>query len=209
MNLPNALTLSRIFLVPLLVAVLLTGKEGWEIWAVVFTLGAALTDWLDGFVARRRNQVTTLGILLDPIADKILISAAFISLVQLHIVPAWMVVIIIGREFAVSGLRSIAITEGFTIDASNLGKFKMVSQVVAITLLILARKMQGPVKILADIALAVVVLFALLSMVEYFRSFWRKIDDRIKYRERRKLKFLRREIKRKERQKPGVQKPLY
>jgi CDP-diacylglycerol--glycerol-3-phosphate 3-phosphatidyltransferase len=204
MNLPNALTLSRIFLVPLLVAVLLTGKEGWEVWAIAVTLGGALTDWLDGFFARRRNQVTTLGILLDPIADKLLVSAAFISLVQLKLVPAWAVVIIIGREFAVSGLRSIAITQGFAINASNLGKFKMVSQVIAITLLILGGKTQGFIKTLAHIALGVVVLFALLSMADYFRSFWRKIDDRIKYRERKKLKFLRREMKRRERQKPSV-----
>src|SRR5689334_5621906 len=104
MNLPNGLTLTRIFLVPLLVAVLLTRYD--TALAVIIFLAAALTDLLDGYFARKRGQVTTLGVLLDPIADKLLISSAFISLVQLQLVPAWMVVIIVGREFAVTGLRS-------------------------------------------------------------------------------------------------------
>ena len=90
---------------------------------------AAATDWADGYFARRNSQVTTLGILLDPIADKLLISAAFISLVDMHLVPAWMVVIIIGREFTIMGLRNIASAEGFKIAASALGKTKMVLQV--------------------------------------------------------------------------------
>src|SRR5437867_6307601 len=131
MNLPNGLTLMRIFLVPLLVAVLLT-KYNVLIAAAIF-LAASLTDLLDGYFARKRQQVTTLGILLDPVADKLLTSSVFISLVELKWVPAWMVVIIVGREFAVSGLRSIASSQGFTIDASDLGKLKMVMQVVAIT----------------------------------------------------------------------------
>src|SRR5436853_2993647 len=116
MNLPNGLTLSRIFLVPLLVAVLLT-KYNVLIAAAIF-LAASLTDLLDGYLARKKGQITTLGALLDPVADKLLISAAFISLIELGIVRSWMVVIIVGREFAVSGLRSIAATQGFTISAS-------------------------------------------------------------------------------------------
>src|SRR5438552_108423 len=135
MNLPNGLTLMRIFLVPLLVAVLLTKYN--VLIAVAIFLAASLTDLLDGYFARKRGQITTLGTLLDPVADKLLISSAFISLVQLQLVPAWMVVIIIGREFAVSGLRSIASSQGFTIDASQFGKIKMVAQVAAITFLIL------------------------------------------------------------------------
>ena len=138
MNLPNALTLVRIFAVPLLVTVLLT-KDHMLIAALIF-LAASLTDLLDGYLARKRGQITTLGVLLDPVADKLLISSAFISLIQLDIVPAWMVVIIVGREFAVSGLRSIASTQGFTISASELGKIKMVAQVAAITLLILGHQ---------------------------------------------------------------------
>ncbi len=191
MNLPNGLTLMRIFLVPLLVAVLLT-KYNVLIAAAIF-LAASLTDLLDGYFARKREQVTTLGILLDPVADKLLISSAFISLVQLQVVPAWMVVIIIGREFAVSGLRSIASAQGFTIDASELGKIKMATQVAAITLLILGMPGNSGHPIfhsLGRIALYFVVLFALLSAIGYFRTFWGRIDDRFKARERRRLILL-------------------
>src|SRR5688572_27173690 len=177
MNLPNGLTLMRIFLVPILVAVLLT-KYNVLVAALIF-LAASLTDLLDGYLARKREQVTTLGVLLDPVADKLLISSAFISLVQLQIVPAWMVVIIIGREFAVSGLRSIASSQGFTIDASKTGKIKMATQVAAITLMILG--IQYPLfKALGGIALWFVVIFAIWSAIEYFQTFWTKIDDRFK-----------------------------
>jgi len=142
MNLPNLLTLVRIFIVPLLVVVLLTKfSEDWvglpqHIAGVSLFLLAAITDVLDGWIARRRGQVSRFGILLDPIADKLLISAAFISLVENRLAPAWAVVIIIGREFAVSGLRSIAAAEGWAIPASKAGKIKMFSQVVTIALLI-------------------------------------------------------------------------
>jgi CDP-diacylglycerol--glycerol-3-phosphate 3-phosphatidyltransferase len=144
MNLPNSLTLLRIFIAPLLVVVLLTKfSESWfgvpqHIGAVVLFLTAAITDWADGYLARKRKQVSRLGILLDPIADKLLVSSALISLVENRLAPAWAVVIIIGREFAVSGLRSIAAAEGWAIAASTAGKFKMVSQVVAITLLMMS-----------------------------------------------------------------------
>src|ERR1044072_7362495 len=144
MNLPNALTLVRIFLVPLLVVVLLTEFEGRRILgfskelvaATIFAI-ASVTDWLDGYLARRRKQVTWLGQVMDPIADKLLTSAAFISLVQLDLAPAWMVAVIIGRESAVTALRSLAYTKGITIPACRLGKIKMASQVTAILLLIL------------------------------------------------------------------------
>lgn len=142
MNLPNFLTLLRIFIVPLLVVVLLTPfSESWfglprHILGVALFLGAALTDYLDGYFARSRGQVTRLGQLLDPIADKLLISAALISLVENQLAPAWAVVIIIGREFAVTGLRSIAATEGVVIAASKMGKFKMLLQVLTVALLI-------------------------------------------------------------------------
>lgn len=144
MNLPNTLTISRIFVVPLLVAVLLTPfSEEWfgvgrHIIGVAIFLAAAMTDYLDGQIARRRNQVSRLGKLLDPIADKLLISAALISLVENQLAPAWAVVIIIGREFAVTGLRSIAAVEGVVISASKMGKFKMLAQVVTVALLIVS-----------------------------------------------------------------------
>src|SRR5258708_6965222 len=148
MNGPNLLTLLRIFFVPLLVAALL--GEGFvdsylasrlgpltvtrETFALLIFLAAAATDLLDGYLARRWGQVTTVGTLLDPIADKLLISAALISLVDIHRVPAWMVILIIGREFAVSGLRSIAAAAGSAIAASELGKTKMGAQEAASTL---------------------------------------------------------------------------
>lgn len=142
MNLPNFLTLLRIFIVPLLVVVLLTPfSENWlgvprHLLGVAMFLGAALTDYFDGHIARSRGQVTRLGQLLDPIADKLLISAALISLVENQLAPAWAVVIIIGREFAVTGLRSIAAVDGVVISASKMGKFKMLAQVVTVALLI-------------------------------------------------------------------------
>jgi CDP-diacylglycerol--glycerol-3-phosphate 3-phosphatidyltransferase len=197
MNLPNFLTLSRIFAVPLLVVVLLTrvynpAREvvGVSVYlATLIFLGASITDYFDGYLARKRKQVTTLGILLDPVADKLLTSAAFISLVELRWVPAWMVVIIVGREFAVSGLRSIASSQGFNIDASDLGKMKMVMQVLAITMIIL-RNVFSWLTTLSYVALWLVVIFAIVSAVDYFRKFWKKVDDRVKARQRRKLLVL-------------------
>src|SRR5207244_10626687 len=139
-----------IFFVPLLVAALLADGSNavWqtlvpvprEFFALAVFLAAAGTDLLDGYLARRWAQVTTVGTLLDPIADKLLISAALVSLVDIHRVPAWMVILIIGREFAVSGLRSIASAAGYTIRASELGKTKMVAQVIAIAVVIVGSR---------------------------------------------------------------------
>ncbi|MFQ5791045.1 MAG: CDP-alcohol phosphatidyltransferase family protein, partial [Acidobacteriota bacterium] len=119
--------------------------------------------------------VTTLGILLDPVADKLLISAAFISLVQMQLVPASLVVVIVGREFAVMGLRTIAIAQGVTISASKLGKGKMTTQVVAILLLILGKKFLGPFFVLGKVALWVAVVLTLVSGVDYFLRFYKKV----------------------------------
>jgi CDP-diacylglycerol--glycerol-3-phosphate 3-phosphatidyltransferase len=180
-NLPNALTATRIFLVPLLVVVLLTNFEGRLILgmrkeligAAIFAL-ASLTDWLDGYLARRRKQVTALGQMIDPIADKLLTSAAFVSLIQMGLAPAWMVAIIIGRELAVTTLRSIAYARGVVIPASPLGKVKMVSQVVAILALILGEEERlQPLGMLGYAALWVVVVTALISAADYYRRFSR------------------------------------
>jgi CDP-diacylglycerol---glycerol-3-phosphate 3-phosphatidyltransferase len=171
-NLPNALTLLRIFLVPILVALLLTRTDGGLFLGTAVFGVAVLTDYLDGYFARRRNQVTRIGVLLDPLADKLLTAAAFISLVEMNAVPAWMVVIIVGREFAVTGLRNIAAGRGVLIAASGLGKGKMVSQVVAIFLLLLATRF--PVlRVAATVSLWIVVGLALVSAVDYFRRYWR------------------------------------
>ncbi len=204
LNLPNKLTLIRIFLAPLLVVVLLTppwataeiksqlqGMDSVEwlgdlaVWfsewrdfvGVLIFLTAALTDWLDGYLARSRGQVTTLGALLDPIADKLLTGSAFIALVELQLAPAWMVVVIVGREFAVSGLRSIAATQGVVISASIWGKYKTVVQVIAITSLILTDFLQRyHMGQLGRAMLWLVMVLAIISMTHYFVHFVRCVD---------------------------------
>lgn len=177
MNLPNTLTVIRIFLVPLLVVVLLTKFEGRAVAGVhvefvaaaIFGL-ASLTDWLDGYLARRRQQITWVGQVLDPIADKLLISATLVSLVQLDLAPAWMVAVIIGREFAVTGLRSLAFARGLVVPASPLGKLKMVTQVVAVLLLLLGWERFPMLLQLGKLALWAVMAAALGSALDYF---WR------------------------------------
>jgi CDP-diacylglycerol---glycerol-3-phosphate 3-phosphatidyltransferase len=175
-NLPNALTVLRIFLVPVLVVVLLTRTRtdgGLLLGVAIFGL-AVLTDYLDGYFARRRNQVTRLGILLDPLADKLLTASAFLSLVEMDAVPAWMVMIILGREFAVTGLRNVAAGRGYLIPASALGKGKMVAQVVAILLLLLGRRFEI-LQLPGLAALWLVVILAIVSGIDYFRMFWREV----------------------------------
>ncbi len=150
MNLPNYLTFARIVIVPLLVVVLLTSvAENWigvssYALAIVIFLAAAFTDIFDGYLARRRNQVSTLGKFLDPIADKLLVSAALIVLVEKHLAPSWAVVIIVGREFIVTGLRSVAASEGIVIQARNIGKLKMWAQCVTIVALLVAAANGNP-----------------------------------------------------------------
>jgi len=201
---PNVLTILRIFFVPLLVAALVEQDVGFRLgtfnvtneWlALAIFLSAAATDLLDGYLARRWKQVTTIGTLLDPIADKLLVSAALISLVQVRALPGWIAIVIIGREFAVSGLRAIAAAEGYTIKASDLGKTKMLSQVVAISCMLLSVRhpaLRRPGMIL----MWGVVFFAMLSAVSYFRKFWHKVDEGIKNRRRRELLALERKRQR-------------
>jgi len=203
MNLPNGLTIARIFIVPFLVAVLLQEKIilHWrgavltnDVIALIIFWVAAATDLLDGYLARRWKQVTTIGTLLDPIADKLLISAALVSLVQVHATPGWMAVVIIGREFAVSGLRGIAAAEGYTIRASELGKTKMISQVVAISFALLSVRHTN-LTVIAQWLMWGAVVFTLASAVDYFRKFWRKVDVRVKKRRRKELLRLERRQK--------------
>lgn len=182
LNLPNALTVARIFLVPLLVVVLLTKFEGRLILgirkelvgAAIFGL-ASLTDWLDGYLARRRQEVTTLGQLMDPLADKLLITAALVSLVQMDLASAWIVAVILGRELAVTVLRSLAHARGITLVASPLGKFKMVSQVVAIVLLILGRDHVAGLVVLGQVGLWVAMVTAVISAIDYYRRYTRMV----------------------------------
>ena len=204
-NLPNLLTLFRIFLVPLLVAALVQQnlRIHWDgrlllandFLALLLFLAAAVTDLLDGYLARRWKQVTTVGTLLDPVADKLLISAALISFVQMRLLPGWMVILIISREFAVSGLRSIAAAEGYTIKAGDIGKSKMMLQVIGVVLVLLAER--WPVlRVMALASMWAVVVLGLLSAVDYFRKFWRKVDMSIKLRRRNELITLERQKRR-------------
>src|SRR5256885_15813092 len=186
-NLPNSITLIRICMIPLLMWVLSTSRLSStngekEILASALFIAASITDGIDGYIARRRGQITTMGMLLDPLADKLLIAAAFITLVQFNprLVPAWIAVVIIAREFLVSGLRSIAASEGFTIEASDLGKFKMVVQIVSVVAVILDHRWQEwpvyrfyifPVDWIARMAIWFMVLLSLVSAGDYFYVF--------------------------------------
>jgi CDP-diacylglycerol--glycerol-3-phosphate 3-phosphatidyltransferase len=176
LNVPNFLTVFRILLVPILVVVLLTKFDGKEFVGLGLFLLAAATDVLDGVIARRRKQVTRLGMLLDPAADKILTSAAFISLVEMAptVVPAWMVVVIVAREFAVSALRAFAAAEHVMIPAGLSGKLKTIVQVIAIALLIIYNQL-GEFRHLAPISLWAAVAITLYSGGEYFARFWRLV----------------------------------
>lgn len=193
MNLPTALTLVRIFLVPLLVAALLQQSLRVDIggrtivandfFVLIVFLAAAATDMLDGYLARRWKQVTTVGTLLDPIADKLLISAALISLVQIRMLPGWLVILVIGREFAVTGLRGIAAAEGYVIKAGELGKTKMVLQVVGVSLIMMSVRWPR-LHPYALSAMWAVVVFGLWSAVDYFWKFWHMLDEGVKSRRR-------------------------
>ena len=209
-NLPTYITLTRILSIPVLIWILssnrFTSTNGErELLASFVFIAASLTDAIDGYLARRRAQVTTLGMLLDPVADKLLIAAAFITLVQFNprTVPAWMAVIIIGREFLVSGLRSIAASEGFTIQASDLGKAKMLVQIVSVVAAIVDHHwayvwwLPGlPIRPIAMVSIWVMVGLSLWSAADYFFAFWKRIDQTAEKRRRRRSFVLSRRRKR-------------
>jgi CDP-diacylglycerol--glycerol-3-phosphate 3-phosphatidyltransferase len=201
MNLPNLLTLARILMVPVLVVVLMTKVTNHEVIGVVVFWVASITDWLDGYLARRWKQVTTLGKLLDPLADKLLVSGALISLVELNLAPAWMTFVIIAREFAITGLRGIASEEGMTIPAGTIGKWKMGFQVAAISCLILGPRLDywlyewtrkdifhffiqlnRPYSFFWGMGVLLLwgaVILAIWSAITYFHGFWRVVGPRI------------------------------
>ena len=166
-NAPNLLSITRILLVPLLVVVLLTKFDGKEFVGLGVFLLASLTDFLDGFIARRQQKVTRLGKLLDPAADKILTSAALISLVELGLAPAWMVAVIIAREFAVTSLRAVAASENKVLAAIGSAKIKTTLQVIAISLLIFYNQL-GSFERLAPLSLWLAMLASIYSGAEYF-----------------------------------------
>jgi CDP-diacylglycerol--glycerol-3-phosphate 3-phosphatidyltransferase len=173
-NLPNTLSVVRIFLVPVLVVFLIVMPRPHNLSAAAVFLAAVLTDWLDGRIARSTRQVTTLGKLLDPVADKLLIAASLISLVQVDRVPAWMVVLIVCRDLAITGLRGIAASQNVIIQASDFGKATMTAEVIAVALLIV--NWPAASIALGQAILMVAILLSLTSGAIYFRKFWRCID---------------------------------
>ena len=175
MNVPIALTLVRIVLVPLVIVFLISSDRVHVLIAAVIFLAASLTDWLDGAIARRTNQVTRLGTMLDPVADKLLVAAALVSLVQVDMVAAWMALVIIGRELAVTGLRGVALSMGVVVPASRLGKRKTVLQYVALTLLILEKGVPAefvPFHLVSGVALWIAMGATVFSGLDYFYSFY-------------------------------------
>jgi CDP-diacylglycerol---glycerol-3-phosphate 3-phosphatidyltransferase len=203
-NLPTYITLTRIFSIPVLIWILSSNRFSSangerELLACFVFIAASITDAIDGYLARRRAQVTTMGTLLDPVADKLLIAAAFVTLVQFNpaVVPAWMAVIIIGREFLVSGLRSIAASEGFAIQASDLAKLKTFVQIVSVVAAIIDHHwaylpwyfLHIPVRPVALASIWVMVALSLWSAADYFIAFWKTIDQRA-VRRRKKRSFV-------------------
>jgi len=204
MNLPNSITMTRIVMIPLFLWILSPhfpwhGTAGaQEILASVLFILASITDGFDGYLARKRGQITTMGMLLDPLADKIMVTAAFVALVAYNpqVVKVWIVVVIIAREFLISGLRSIASSEGFTITASELGKLKTVTQIVSVVAAVLAHRWDHwqigmfsfPVEWYAVAAIYFTALVSMISAVDYFIGFWKQIDRASK--DRRKAAVL-------------------
>lgn len=182
MNLPIALTLFRIVLVPLIIVFVISSERLWVLIAAVIFVTASLTDWLDGRMARRRNQVTRFGTLLDPVADKLLVAAALVALVQVEMIDAWVAMVIIGRELAVTGLRGVALSMGVMVPASNFGKLKTVSQYIAITILILERGVPPeyvvPFHLLSQFALWGALVLTVVSGADYFYRFFLKAGPR-------------------------------
>ncbi|KAA6459832.1 CDP-diacylglycerol--glycerol-3-phosphate 3-phosphatidyltransferase [Acidobacteria bacterium AB60] len=191
MNLPNSITMSRIVMIPLLLWILsvhfpyqANGEQ--EILASILFILASITDGVDGYLARKRGQITTMGMLLDPLADKIMVTAALVQLVAYNpqVVKVWIAVVIVGREFLISGLRSIAASEGFTIQASDLGKLKTVAQIVSVVSAILAHHWDRwefgwlviPVRWIAIGAIYFTVIVSTISAIDYFVGFWKQID---------------------------------
>ena len=206
MNLPNSITVSRIFAVPILIWMLsphfhpggFYGEQ--EIITCLFFILLSISDGVDGYLARSRGQITTMGMLLDPLADKLLITSAYICLVEYnpHVVKPWIAVIVIGREFLVTGLRSIASSEGFTIEASDVGKLKTVIQIVSVIAAILDHGWHEwhfgwfivPVDLIAVVGIYYMAGISILSAIDYFVAFWRKIEHASTARRKRDNAFV-------------------
>lgn len=174
LNLPNILSLVRIAAAPVLVLMLLSPGKSLSVAAAILFALVCVTDWLDGYLARKWGEVTSLGKFLDPLADKLLITTAFIMLISAGRVPAWVVALIIGREMAVTGLRAIASDSGVVISASRLGKLKTVSQIACLLPLIIHYRYYGiDFQLVGTVLLYVALVLTVWSGVDYFLNFFK------------------------------------
>jgi len=175
-NLPNAISLLRILTAPILILLLISPNKKTSLIAAIVFAVAALTDWLDGYLARRMGVETTFGKFLDPLADKLLIATALVMLIPMGRVPVWMAALIIGREIAVTGLRAVVSREGVIISASRLGKYKTVFQIVSVIALLVHYKFLGiDFHIVGTAFLWIALVFTLWSGVDYFVRFLKKV----------------------------------
>ena len=176
LSLPNGITIIRILAIPLILVLLFYIGRGYQLLTALLFLGAAVTDTIDGYIARRRGMVTTLGKFLDPLADKLLIVTALIALIPAREISVWMVIVIVGREIAITGLRGIAVSQGIVIAASTLGKFKTVFEVASIFFLILNGS-YFPINFrpIGLVFLWVALGIAVISAVDYFKKFLKSI----------------------------------
>lgn len=174
LNLPNCISLVRIGMTPVLVVMLLSPGQAMSLAAAIIFVIVCATDWLDGYIARKKGIITSLGKFLDPLADKLLITAAFIMLIPLGRVPAWVVALMIGREIAVTGLRAIAVDSGVVIAASRLGKIKTVSQIVCLVPLIVHYPWHGiDFQFIGSALLVAAFIFTMWSGIDYFIGFFK------------------------------------
>jgi len=176
LSLPNGLTIIRILAIPIILILLFSSGRIYQVITALLFFLAAVTDTLDGYLARRRGVVTTLGKFLDPLADKLLVVTALIALIPARGIPFWMVIVIVGREIAVTGLRGIAASQGIVIDASHLGKYKTVFEVAAITFLILnGEYFSIDFYLVGMVLLWIALAMAVISSIDYFKKFLKKI----------------------------------
>lgn len=191
MNGPTKLTLMRIALVPFLLVFAYMGTP-WNSWVSLgIFLIASITDWLDGYLARRNNQVTILGKLLDPLADKLLVLTAFLVILERNLIPTWLVILFIGREMGITGLRSFLAAEGIVLSAGQMGKWKMVFQVIALSFLFV-----GDTRLFGDIwfwyigivSASIALVLSLVSAWLYIRKFWTQLGDKIMAEQQQKGK---------------------
>ncbi len=176
LNLPNGVTIIRVLAIPFILILLFYTGKGYQLFTALLFLLAAVTDTLDGYLARRRGMVTTLGKFLDPLADKLLIVTALIALIPAREIPVWMVIIIVGREIAITGLRGIAVSQDIIISASTLGKYKTVFEVASIVLLILnGSYFSVNFRPMGMVFLWIALGIAVISGVDYFRRYLKAI----------------------------------